>query len=121
MKVRLPQGNGGAGNMQQLMKQAQQMQEDMANLQAELETREYEVSAGGGAVTVKINGKKEITGLEIDPEIVDPDDVETMADVIIAGVNQAIRTVSETEKAEMDKITGQMPGLGGGLGGGFGF
>ena len=121
MKVRLPQGNGGASNMQQLMKQAQQMQEDMANLQAELETREYEVSAGGGAVTVKINGKKEITGLEIDPEIVDPDDIETMSDIIIAGVNQAIRTVSDTEKAEMDKITGQMPGFGGGLGGGFGF
>ena len=121
MKVRLPQNSGGAGNMQQLMKQAQQMQEDMANLQAELETREYEVSAGGGVVTVKINGKKEITGLEIDPEIVDPDDIETMTDVIIAGVNEAIRKVTDTANAEMEKITGQMPGLGGGLPGGFGF
>ena len=80
MKVRMPQGmGGGPSNMQSMLKQAQKMQEDMAALQAELEEREYDVSAGGGVVNVKINGKKEILSLEIAPEIVDPDDVEPFA------------------------------------------
>ncbi len=111
MKVRLPNG-GGAGNMQNMLKQAQKMQEDMAALEEELEAREYEVSAGGGAVTVKINGKKEILSLTIDPDIVDPDDIETMSDVIVAAVNEAIRRVTDTANEEMAKITGPM-GLGG--------
>jgi DNA-binding YbaB/EbfC family protein len=96
-----------------MLKQAQKMQEDMANLQAELEEREYDISAGGGAVKIKINGKKEIVGLEIAPEIVDPDDVETLSDILTAGINEAIKRVEETAQREMDKITAGMPGMGG--------
>ena len=114
MKVRLP--NNGGGNMQDMLRQAQKLQEDMAALEAELEEREYEVSAGGGAVTVKINGKKEILSLDIDPDIVDPDDIETMSDIIVAGVNEAIRRVTDTASEEMQKLTGPMglgmPGMG---------
>ena len=104
---------GGAGNFSAMLQQAQKMQEDMAALQAELETREYEVSAGGGAVTVKINGKKQILALDIQPDIVDPDDVETLADIITAAINEAIKRVDDTNSAEMAKITGGlgMPGL----------
>ncbi len=114
MNVRLPKN--GAGNMQDMLKQAQKLQEDMAALENELEGREYEVSAGGGAVTVKINGKKEILSLDIDPDIVDPDDIETMSDIIVAGVNEAIRRVTDTASEEMQKLTGPMglgmPGMG---------
>ncbi len=116
MKVRIPNNGGGmGGNMQNMLKQAQKMQEDMANLQAELETREYEVAAGGGMVKVKINGKKEILSMEIDPEIVDPDDIETLSDVVVAAVNEAIRRVEDTAAEEMAKVAGPM-GMGG-LGG----
>ena len=114
MKVRLPNGmGGGPSNMQQMLKQAQKMQEDMQNMQAELETREYEVSAGGGVVSVKLNGKREILGVKIAPEVVDPDDIETLSDILVAGVNEAIKKVEATNSAEMEKITGQMnmPGL----------
>ncbi len=112
MKARVPQ----QPSMNAMLKQAQKMQEDMANLQAELEEREYEISAGGGAVKIKITGKKVITGLEIAPEIVDPDDVETLSDILTAGINEAIKRVEETAQKEMDKITAGMPGMGG-LGG----
>ncbi len=112
MKARVPQGP----SMNAMIKQAQKMQEDMATLQAELEEREHEISAGGGAVKIKINGKKEIVGLEIAPEIVDPDDVETLSDILTAGINEAIKRVEETAQREMDKITAGMPGMGG-LGG----
>ena len=103
----------GAGNMGNMMKQVQKMQEDMTNLQADLETREYEVSAGGGMVTVKINGKREILGIDIQPDIVDPDDIETLSDVITAAVNEAIKKVDTTSEEEMGKITGAlgMPGM----------
>lgn len=114
MKVRIPQGAGGAqGGMANMLKQAQKMQEDMAAKQAELETAEYETKAGGGMVTVRINGKKEILSLAIEPELVDPDDVETLSDVIVAAVNEAIRKVEDTASEEMQKITGQMgiPGM----------
>ena len=97
--------------MNQMIKQAQKMQEDMAALQAELETREYDISAGGGVVQIKINGKKEILSIKIDPEIVDPDDVETLSDIIVAGVNEAIKRVEDTTKAEMEKITRTFGGL----------
>ena len=109
MKVRIPQGGG----MADMLKQAQKMQADMQEKQAELEAAEYTVSAGGGAVTVRINGKKEILSLDIEPEIVDPDDIETLTDILVAGINQAIRTVEETAAGEMEKITGQMslPGM----------
>ena len=114
MKSRLPQGYGGGGSMQSMMKQAQKMQEDMANLQAELDEKEYEIKAGGGVVTVRINGKKEILSLDIAPEIVDPDDIETLSDIITAGVNQAIKTVEDANNKAMSAITGSM-GLPGGL------
>lgn len=109
MKVRIPQGGG----MADMLKQAQKMQADMQEKQAELEAAEYTVSAGGGAVSVRINGKKEILAIDIEPEIVDPDDVETLTDILVAGVNQAIRTVEEAAASEMEKITGQMnlPGM----------
>ena len=114
MKARLPKGmGGGPQNMNNMIRQAQKMQEDMATLQQELEEREYEVSAGGGVVTVKINGKREGLAIDIEPEIVDPDDIETLSDILIAAVNEAIKKVDEVSESEMSKITGQMniPGL----------
>lgn len=89
------------------------MQEDMENLQAELDEREYDVSAGGGVVTVKISGKKEILAIDIKPEIIDPDDPETLSDILVAAVNEAIKRVEDTNSAEMQKVTGAMnlPGL----------
>lgn len=114
MKARLPKGmGGGPQNMNNMIRQAQKMQEDMATLQQELEEREYEVSAGGGVVTVKINGKREVLAIDIEPEIVDPDDIETLSDILIAAVNEAIKKVDEVSESEMSKITGQMniPGL----------
>ena len=107
MKVRIPQGMGG-GNMQSMLKQAQKMQEDMAEKQAELEAREYDVAAGGGVVNVKINGKKEILSVKLSEEIVDPDDIETLEDLIVAGVNEAIKKVEAVSTEEMQKITGSM-------------
>ncbi len=109
MKARVPQGP----SMNAMIKQAQKMQEDMATLQAELEAREYDISAGGGAVKIKINGKKEIVNIDIAPEIVDPDDVETLSDILTAGINEAIKRVEETSQREMEKITAGMPGLSG--------
>ena len=114
MKVRLPQGmGGGPSNMQSMLKQAQKMQEDMAAMQAELEEREYEVSAGGGVVSVKINGKKQILSMNIDPEVIDPDDKETLEDLVVACVNEAIQKVESASQDEMSKITGGMslPGM----------
>ena len=114
MKARLPQGYGaGPQNMQSMLKQAQKMQEQMEAMQTELETREYEIKAGGGAVTIKINGKKEIRAIDISPEIVDPDDIETLSDILVAGVNEAIKRVESEARSEMSKITGSMnmPGL----------
>ena len=114
MKARLPKGmGGGPQNMSSMIRQAQKMQEDMQTLQEELETREYDVSAGGGVVTVKINGKREILSINIEPEIVDPDDIETLSDILVAAVNEAIKKVDEVSESEMSKITGQMniPGM----------
>ena len=102
------------GNMNNLMKQAQRMQKQMEQTQAELEEKEYESSAGGGVVKVKINGQKEITSITIDQEVVDPDDVEMLQDLIMAAVNEAIRMQADDEKEQLGKITG---GMGGGLGG----
>ena len=114
MKARLPKGMGqGPANMQGMLKQAQKMQEDMAALQEELFSREYTVNAGGGAVEITISGTLEIKKIDISPDIVDPDDIETLSDVITAGVNEAIKKVNSTNSEEMGKITGalNMPGL----------
>lgn len=99
--------------MQQMLKQAQKMQEKLAKVQEELEAREYEASAGGGMVTVKANGKKEILALTIRPEAVDPEDVEMLQDMVMAAVNEALRAATETTEREMSKLTGglNMPGL----------
>lgn len=104
---------GGPQNMNAMIKQAQKMQADMEALQEDLDAREYEIAVGGGVVGVKINGKKEILSIEIKPEIVDPEDIETLQDTLVAAVNQAIKKVEETNSAEMQKITGDInvPGL----------
>ena len=103
----------GGNNMQQLARQAQKLQQQMTKMQEELEQREYEASAGGGMVNVKVNGKKELVSLEIKPEAVDPDDVEMLQDMVIAAVNEAMRTANDTMEREMGKLTGglNMPGL----------
>lgn len=113
MKVRIPQSAGGPSNMQAMIKQAQKMQEDMAAKQEELEAREYDVSAGGGVINVKINGKKEILSVKIAPEVVDPDDIETLEDLITAAVNEAVKKVEAVSSEEMQKITGSigLPGM----------
>ena len=106
-------GMMGGGNMQQLARQAQKLQQQMTKVQEELEQREYEASAGGGMVSVKVSGKKEVLSIEIKPEAVDPDDVEMLQDMVLAAVNEALRTANDTMEREMGKLTGglNMPGL----------
>jgi DNA-binding YbaB/EbfC family protein len=99
---------GGPQNMQAMIRQTQKMQEDMAAKQEELEAREYDISAGGGVVNVKINGKKEILSVKLAPEIVDPDDIETLEDLVVAAVNEAIKKVESTAASEMQQITGSV-------------
>lgn len=106
-------GFGGGGNMNNLMKQAQKMQKDMEKLQLELQDREVETTAGGGAIKVVANGKKEIKEIIINRDVVDPDDVEMLQDLVLAAVNEALRMADEMVNGEMSKITGGMGGLGG--------
>ncbi|HWQ31012.1 MAG TPA: YbaB/EbfC family nucleoid-associated protein [Negativicutes bacterium] len=103
---------GMGGNMNNMMKQVQKMQKEMTKLQEEIEQRTVETSAGGGAVTVVATGKKEIVSITIKPEVVDPDDVEMLQDLITAAVNEAIRQADEMMAREMSKITGglNLPG-----------
>ena len=110
MKARIP-NQGGQANM---MKRIQQMQEDMARVQQEREEAEYNASAGGGAVDVTVNGKHQLVSVKIQPDVVDPEDVEMLEDLLIAAVNEAMRKADETAEREMGKITGGMniPGLG---------
>ena len=114
MRANIPKGlGGGPQNMQALLRQVQKTQEEVAAKQEELDAREYDISAGGGVVSVKINGKKEILSIDLKPEIVDPDDIETLSDILVAAVNEAIKRVEDTNSKEMEKITGSMnmPGL----------
>lgn len=115
MKARIPQGMGGgpAGNMNQMIRQAQKMQDEITALQADLEEREFTGTAGGGVVEVKINGKRNVLKLDIKPEVVDPEDVETLQDLIMAAFNQAVANLDEVSDAEMQKLTGgvSFPGL----------
>lgn len=114
MKVRLPKGvGGGPQDMNSMFKKAQKMQEDMEALKADLEKREYVVKAGGGMVAVKIRGDRTIENIDIMPDIVDPEDIETLQDILVAAINEAIRTVEEDSAAEMQKITAgiDMPGM----------
>ncbi len=101
---------GGLGNM---MKQAQQMQRRMAQLQEELENRQVEASAGGGMVTAVVSGKQQLLSLKIDPSAVDPDDVEMLQDLVTAAVNEAIKQSQKLAQEEMGKLTGglSIPGL----------
>ena len=105
---------GMPGNMNNLMKQAQRMQRQMEEQHA-LETKEFTATAGGGVVEVTVTGKREVTKVKIDPEAVDPDDVEMLEDLIVAATNEALRKCEEESQASMSKITGSLSGLGGGL------
>ena len=115
MKARLPQGYGGGvpNNMSGMIRQAQKMQEEMAKVTEELEAKEYSATVGGGTVTAVVNGTHELTTLTIDPEVVDPEDVEMLSDLVIAAVNEAIRQAATDSEESMGKITGGMniPGL----------
>lgn len=102
---------GMGGNIGNLMKQAQKMQKDMEKLQSELQDKLVEASAGGGAVSVVVNGKKELKEINIKPEVVDPDDVEMLQDLILAAVNEAIRKADEMVNGEMGKLTGGLGGM----------
>ncbi|MCQ2506189.1 MAG: YbaB/EbfC family nucleoid-associated protein [Lachnospiraceae bacterium] len=103
------------GNMGQLMKQAQKMQRQMEEKQAEAENLEYTAAAGGGVVKITMNGKKEITAVVIDPEAVDPDDVETLQDLVMAAANEAIREIEKKSSELIGQVTGGLGGFGGGF------
>ena len=104
---------GMPGNMNNLMKQAQRMQRQMEETTKELESKEYTATAGGGAVEVKVSGKKELISVTLAEEVVDPDDIEMLQDLIVAAVNEAYRTAEAESQAAMAKLTGGMGGLGG--------
>lgn len=112
MKVRIP-NSGGAGNMNQMLKQAQKMQEDMTNLQADLEQREYTATSGGGMIEVTVDGKHLIKSIKINPDAIDPEDSEMLEDLITVAVNEAVTNAIKTAEEEMGAITGglNMPGL----------
>ena len=115
MKARLPQGYGGGGaaNLQQLAKQAQKMQAQMDEATSELEEKEYTAAAGGGAVSVTVTGKMEVKAIELKPEVVDPEDVEMLSDLIIAATNEALRTAATEKENRMNAISGglNIPGM----------
>ena len=110
-----PGGMGMPGNMNNLMKQAQRMQRQMEEGQKELETKEFSAKAGGGAVEVVVTGKKELVKVTLSEEAVDPEDIETLQDMIMAAANEALRQAEEANNELMGKMTGGLGGLGGGL------
>lgn len=105
---------GMPGNMNNLMKQAQRMQRQMEENQKEMETKEFMAAAGGGAVEVTVNGKKEVIKVKLSEEVVDPEDIEMLEDLIVAAANEALRKAEEANAEVMNKMTGGM-GMGGGL------
>ncbi|MEF9840526.1 MAG: YbaB/EbfC family nucleoid-associated protein [Lachnospiraceae bacterium] len=105
-------GGGMPGNMANLMKQAQKMQRQMEDQAKEMETKEFTATAGGGVVSVTVSGKREVTKVQLDEEIVDPEDIETLEDLIIAATNEALRQVEDESTSAMSKLTG---GMGGGM------
>ena len=114
MKARLPQNRGGlSGNMQQLAQRAAKIQEDMEQISAELDDKEYVASAGGNAVTVTVLGKNEVKSIEIKPEVVDPDDIEMLSDMIIAAANEALRAAAAEREERMGALSGgfSIPGV----------
>lgn len=114
MKARIP--NQGGGSQANMMKKLQDMQNEMNRIQTEVEESEFDACAGGGAVEVKVNGKHEVLSVNISPEVVDPEDVEILADMIMAATNEALRKATETMEREMGKATGGLN-----LPSGFGF
>lgn len=106
---------GMPGNMNNLMKQAQRMQRQMEETTKELEAKEYTAAAGGGAVSVTVSGKKEVVSVKLSEEVVDPDDIEMLEDLIVAAANEAFRKMEEDSSAAMSKLTGGLGGLGGGF------
>ena len=114
MKARLPKQNmGGAQNMNAMIRQAQKMQDEITTLQEDIENREFSAPSGGGAVSVVVTGKKIIKSLTINKEVVDPEDVEMLQDLVISAINEAVNQVESTTETEMSKITGgvSLPGL----------
>lgn len=104
---------GSRGSMNKMIKQAKQVQEQIVKMQEDLREREIETSAGGGAITVRINGKQELVAIKISPEVVDPEDIEMLEDLVMAAVNEGVRQSQEMVSEEMSKITGgfNIPGL----------
>ena len=114
MKARLPQGyGGGPGNMQQMIRQAQKIQDEMAKKSAELEQTETTITSGGGAVEAVVTGDMTVKEIRIKPEVVDPEDVEMLSDLVMAAVNEALRKAAEDKAEKMEKVTGGMnlPGI----------
>jgi DNA-binding YbaB/EbfC family protein len=113
MKARIPKTTAGAQHMNQMVRQAQKMQDQITELQADIEAREFTATAGGGVVEATLNGKKEIKTLTLKPEVVDPEDIETLQDLIIAAINEAVSNIEATTETEMSKITGgvSIPGM----------
>lgn len=115
MKARLPQGYGGGGasNLQQIARQAQKLQEQMNQVTEELEAKEYTAASGGEAVKATVTGKMEVKAIEIKPEVVDPEDVEMLSDLVLAAVNEALRAAAADKAERMEKLSGglNMPGL----------
>ena len=114
MKARLPKGmGGGPQNMQSMLRQAQKMQESIEEKKAELEEKEYVVSSGGGMVEITVKGNHEVKAIGINPEVVDPEDVEMLEDMLVAAFNEAMRQIDEESEREMEKVTGglNIPGL----------
>ena len=107
----MPRGGMPGGNQMQAIKQAQKMQQELLKMQEELESREYSATAGGGAVKATLLGTRSFKSIEIDPEVVDPDDVEMLQDLIVAAVNEALRTCDEITGKSMDRVQGGMPGF----------
>lgn len=113
MKSRVPKNIGGASNMNSMIKQAQKMQDEITALQTDIESREFSAAAGGGAVEVTVTGAKSIKTLTIKPEVVNPEDVEMLQDLVVSAINAAMDDVEKTTEEEMNKITGgvSLPGL----------
>ncbi len=113
MKARIPKSMSGNQNMNNVMRQAQKMQEQITELQNDIEQRDFTATAGGGAVEIVMSGNKTIKSLTLKPEVVDPEDIEMLQDLIISAVNEAVNNIESTTEEEMNKITGgvSLPGL----------
>lgn len=113
MKARIPKNMGANQNMNSMIRQAQKMQEQITELQTDIEERDFSATAGGGAVEVVLSGKKTMKSLTLKPEVVDPEDIEMLQDLIISAVNEAVNNIEKTTEEEMNKITGgvALPGL----------